>query len=75
MTDPDRYVNTVRACALTGVSRRSIYYWIKAGDVRSVDSGHGTMVRLSDVIARSQKRTRRPVAAPQPGTEDQGAAT
>ena len=49
---PTRLVNIVQACELAGVSRRSIYYWIEAGKVKTVRTAGGRLRIYADSLFR-----------------------
>lgn len=54
---PDRRtVNIAQACAIAGVSRRSIYYWLEAGKVEYVRTAGGKIRIYVDTIIRSDTR-------------------
>ena len=47
-------VNIMQACALAGVSRRTIYYWIQSGKVEWVRTAGGAIRIYTDTVFRKK---------------------
>jgi len=45
-------VNVAQACAIAGVSRRTIYYWIVLGKIEYVRTAGGSIRIFSDTLFR-----------------------
>lgn len=50
-------VNILQACAVAGVSRRTIYNWLKAGNLEYVRTAGGSVRIYSDSLFRPGKKT------------------
>jgi predicted site-specific integrase-resolvase len=50
-------VNFVQACAIAGVKRRTMYYWLKLGKVESVRTAGGQLRIFVDTLLRRDART------------------
>lgn len=55
-----RTVNIMQAAALTGVSRRTIYYWLKGGKVEYVRTAGGCVRIFADTLWRETKPADKP---------------
>ena len=51
-----RTVNIAQACAIAGVSRRSIYYWLEAGKIEYVRTAGGKIRIYADTLFRRDVR-------------------
>lgn len=51
-----------QACTVVGVSRRTMYNWIKAGKVETVRTAGGSQRVYVDTLWRTPKNTTLPVA-------------
>jgi predicted site-specific integrase-resolvase len=49
-SDTDRRVNLAVAVSVTGVSIRTLYYWMTTGRLPFVKRGQPRFVRVSDVL-------------------------
>jgi predicted site-specific integrase-resolvase len=50
-------VNIEQACAIAGVKRRTMYYWLKLEKVESVRTAGGQLRIFADTILRRDPRT------------------
>jgi excisionase family DNA binding protein len=48
-------VNLAQACAIAGVSRRTIYYWLQLGKVEAVRTAGGALRIYADTLLRSDR--------------------
>lgn len=55
-TDSGRTVNIAQAVALLGRTRRTVYYWIKAGYLHRVETAAGPRVTWESVVTCKQVR-------------------
>ena len=49
---PRRVVNIAQACAIAGVSRRTIYYWIANGKAQAIRTAGGRLRIYADSLWR-----------------------
>jgi excisionase family DNA binding protein len=47
-------VNLMQACAIAGVSRRTIYYWLQLGKVEAVRTAGGALRIYADTLLRRE---------------------
>lgn len=57
-------VTILKAAELTGVSRRTIYNWIRAGKVEYVRTAGGSIRVFADTLWRTQEPARTPRSVP-----------
>lgn len=56
---PVRHVNIIQAAALLGVSRRTIYYWLKSGRLQPVKTPYGTLITVESLELEPRWRRRK----------------
>lgn len=49
-------VNLAQACAIAGVSRRTMYYWLSLGKVEAVRTAGGALRIYADTLLRREDR-------------------
>lgn len=49
-------INMVQACAMAGVSRRTLYYWMEQGKVEVLRTPTGRPRILADTLLRPDRR-------------------
>lgn len=56
-----RTVNIPQACVVAGVSRRTIYYWLKNGTIEVARTTFGSVLIFEDTLPKTKRRIAPPL--------------